>query len=152
MSKLAQEDRTILAAAVRCAELETANRQYIAYIREKTNQLLRVMGTEELRHDELDDRDLLTLDPIGIVADSIAQVIDSLENRQATAPKSESQHYIRYIREKTNQLLRVMGSEDLRYEELDDRDLLVLDPIGIVAGSIAQVINHLEENKRIPVE
>jgi PAS domain S-box-containing protein len=63
----------------RIAELETVNRQYISYIRSKTNQLLEVMGTECLRAEELDDRALIDLDPIGIIAASFAQVLDFLK-------------------------------------------------------------------------
>ncbi|MCG2823960.1 MAG: ATP-binding protein [Desulfobulbaceae bacterium] len=64
--------------ADRCTALEKANQQYIRYIREKTNQLLGVMGTQPLRPEELDDRALIDLDPIGIIADSFAQVFEFL--------------------------------------------------------------------------
>ncbi len=40
------------------------------YIRQKVNQLLTVMGTAELKPEELDDATLIELDPIGIVSDS----------------------------------------------------------------------------------
>ncbi|MFH7319675.1 ATP-binding protein [Desulfurivibrio sp. D14AmB] len=59
-------------------ELRVANQRYIRYIREKTNQLLEVMGTESLRPEEFDDRALIDLDPIGIIADSFAQVLEFL--------------------------------------------------------------------------
>jgi PAS domain S-box-containing protein len=62
----------------RCAALASANQQYIRYIREKTNQLLEVMGTQSLRPEELDDLALIDLDPIGIIADSFAQVLEFL--------------------------------------------------------------------------
>lgn len=62
----------------RCADLEAANQRYISYIREKTNQLLEVMGTQSLRPEEFDDRALIDLDPIGIIADSFAQVLEFL--------------------------------------------------------------------------
>jgi PAS domain S-box-containing protein len=58
----------------------------------------------------------------------------------------DNQKYIRYIREKTNQLLEVMGTECLRTEELDDGALIELDPIGIIADSFAQVLDFLKEN------
>ena len=57
----------------------------------------------------------------------------------------ENAGYVRYIREKTNQLLQVMGTEPLRPEEFDDRELLNLDPIGIIAGSLDQVFEYLNE-------
>lgn len=59
----------------RLAALEETNRRHLLYIREKTNQLLEVMGTEPLRPEELDDRALIELDPIGIIAQSFSQVL-----------------------------------------------------------------------------
>lgn len=56
--------------------------------------------------------------------------------------------YSEYIREKVNQLLLVMGSSSLKPEELDDDTLLDLDPIGIIAGSFGQVLEHLTETNR----
>ncbi len=50
-----------------------------------------------------------------------------------------------YIRSKTNQLLRVMGTATLQPEELDDATLVEVDPIGIVAESFQQVLEHLRE-------
>ena len=50
-----------------------------------------------------------------------------------------------YIREKTNQLLNVMGTLSLKTEELDDDTLIGVDPIGIVAESFSQVLEHLHE-------
>lgn len=80
------------------------------------------------------------------------------ENRKAVPPKGaadatakflrlkeENARYAHYIREKTNQLLQVMGTEPLRPEEFDDRELLTLDPIGIIAGSLDQVFEYLNE-------
>jgi PAS domain S-box-containing protein len=49
----------------------------------------------------------------------------------------------RYIREKVDELLKVIGTSPLRPEELDDETLIGLDPIGIVAGSFRQVLGHL---------
>lgn len=77
MSK-AGEEKPTGASPERCVALEAANRQYIRYIREKTNQLLEVMGTEALRPEELDDRELIELDPIGIIALSFTQILEYL--------------------------------------------------------------------------
>lgn len=66
------------ASPERYAALEAANREYIRYIREKTNQLLEVMGTQALRPEELDDRALIDLDPIGIIAQSFTQILEYL--------------------------------------------------------------------------
>jgi diguanylate cyclase (GGDEF)-like protein/PAS domain S-box-containing protein len=54
----------------------------------------------------------------------------------------------RYIRAKVDQLLSVMGTLPLRQEELDDATLIELDPIGIVADSFAQVIDHLNRTNQ----
>lgn len=59
--------------------------------------------------------------------------------------RKANKRYIRYIRSKTNQLLKVMGTKPLNPEELDDNTLIDLDPIGIVAQSFGQVLNHLKE-------
>lgn len=59
-----------------------------------------------------------------------------------------NKRYIRYIRRKTNQLLKVMGTRPLSPEELDNKTLLDLDPIGIVASSFNLVLNHLKETNR----
>lgn len=62
---------------------------------------------------------------------------DELRGKEADA--------VRYIRQKVDQLLVVMGTLPLRPEELDDASLLSLDPIGIISGSFAQVLKHLKE-------
>lgn len=53
--------------------------------------------------------------------------------------------YIRYIREKVNQLLQVMGTLPLRPEELDNETLLDLDPIGTIANAFEQVLEYQNE-------
>ncbi|MDZ7640518.1 MAG: ATP-binding protein [Desulfurivibrio sp.] len=59
--------------------------------------------------------------------------------------RAENAQYAHYIRSKTNQLLQVMGTQPLRPEEFDDRQLLSLDPIGIIAGSFEQVLEHVND-------
>ncbi len=67
-----------------------------------------------------------------------------LRNKERTA--------IEYIRRKVKQLLMVMGTLPLKPEELDDQTLLDLDPIGIVADSFDQVLEHLNEtNEKLQV-
>jgi len=57
-----------------------------------------------------------------------------------------------YIREKINQLLVVMGTKPLDMEMLDERSLLDLDPIGTIACSFEQVLDHLRDtNKKLRV-
>ena len=58
--------------------LRERERQLHDYMRSKVNQLLRVMGTLPLRAEELDDKAMRELDPIGIIADSFTQVLDHL--------------------------------------------------------------------------
>jgi two-component system NtrC family sensor kinase len=59
--------------------------------------------------------------------------------------RDENNRYALYLREKTNQLLQVMGTSPLRPEEFNDKELLSLDPIGIIAGSFEQVFENLNE-------
>lgn len=68
------------------------------------------------------------------------------------APTLSQEEALRYIRAKVDQLLTVMGTLPLRPEELDDSTLIALDPIGIIAESFRQVIDHLNEtNQRLSV-
>ena len=50
-----------------------------------------------------------------------------------------------YVRQKVDQLLSVMGTLPLKPEELDDDTLISLDPIGIIAESFDQVLEHQRE-------
>lgn len=59
--------------------------------------------------------------------------------------KQREQELHNYIREKTDQLLTVIGTLPLKPEELDNETLISVDPIGIVGDSFAQVIEHLNE-------
>ncbi|PLX86738.1 MAG: histidine kinase, partial [Desulfuromonas sp.] len=54
--------------------------------------------------------------------------------------QGKEQSAIRYIRDKLNQLLQVMGTLPLKPEELDDETLLSLDPIGIVSDTFQQIL------------
>lgn len=74
--------------------------------------------------------------------------IDTTQHRDAFSPDPLRKQYISYIREKVNQLLQVMGTFPLRPEELDDATLLDLDPIGIIAGSFEQILEHLRQTNR----
>lgn len=68
--------------------------------------------------------------------------------KAAAARRGLDKRYIAYVRDKVNQLLQVMGTSALRPEELDDGALLELDPIGIIAGSFEQILEHLRETNR----
>ncbi len=61
------------------------------------------------------------------------------------ASQEREQVACRYIREKIDQLLNLMGTTPLKPEELDDQHLIALDPIGIVAGSFVQVLEHMHK-------
>ncbi len=61
-------------------KLRADYRSALAYIRQKTNQLLEVMGTMPLICDEVDDKTVIELDPIGIVAEAFAQILENLRN------------------------------------------------------------------------
>lgn len=66
------------------------------------------------------------------------------------SPLISQEDTLRYIRAKVDQLLTVMGTLPLRPEELDDDTLIALDPLGIIAESFQQVIDHLNEtNQRL---
>ncbi|HEY9051892.1 MAG TPA: EAL domain-containing protein [Gammaproteobacteria bacterium] len=57
---------------------------------------------------------------------------------------------ISYVREKINQLLVIMGTLPLRPEELDDDTLLSIDPIGVIANSFKQILEHQKDtNKKL---
>lgn len=75
------------------AALKARNEELTRYIRAKTDRLLEVMGTVPLHADELDDDTLLSIDPIGIMADSFEQVLEFLNrtNSDLEATKDELQ-------------------------------------------------------------
>ncbi len=77
----------------KCNFLEAKNRELLKYIRAKTDRLLQVMGTVPLHHEELDDNTLLSVDPIGIVAESFVQVLEHLNttNDELTSIRNELQ-------------------------------------------------------------
>lgn len=61
-------------------ELKNEYLKALSYIRQKTNQLLQVIGTSPVCYDEIDDRTVIELDPIGIVAESFTQILENLRN------------------------------------------------------------------------
>jgi PAS domain S-box-containing protein len=55
-----------------------------------------------------------------------------------------------YIRAKINQMLKVIGTAPLRPEELDEKHLIELDPLGIISKSFMQVLEHSNQtNKKL---
>lgn len=75
---------------------------------------------------------------------SIAELLNELieENRSL---KNKQADTVNYLRQKIDQLLMVIGTIPLRPEELDDKTLISLDPIGIIADSFTQVLDHLRQ-------
>jgi len=67
---------------------------------------------------------------------------------KAGMSRSDEKRLKEYIREKINQLLVIMGTKPLDTEMLDDNTLIEFDPIGIVAGSFEQVLEHLRNTNR----
>jgi PAS domain S-box-containing protein len=47
-----------------------------------------------------------------------------------------------YIRAKINQMLAVIGTAPLKPEELDEKHLIALDPLGIISRSFIQILEH----------
>ncbi len=82
---------------------------------------------------------------VGELLDSINSLI--LANRALLCKNSKANHY---IRKKTNQLLDVIGTIPLKPEELEDDILITMDPIGVVAESFIQILEHQREtNKKL---
>jgi PAS domain S-box-containing protein len=69
--------------------------------------------------------------------EELRQEVRELREKYASATQ--------YIRQKVNQLLTVMGTAELRPEELDDATLIELDPIGIVSDSFLQILRNVKE-------
>lgn len=63
----------------------------IGYIRDKVDQLLRVIGTLPLLPEELDDHTLISLDPIGIISDAFEQVLEHLKDTNDDRAQSRDQ-------------------------------------------------------------
>ena len=74
----------------------------------------------------------------------LAQELDRLRSENEIL-RTTLGHKCAYIRNKTNELLEVMGTRSLRPEELDDETLVELDPLGIISGSIKHILNNLKE-------
>ncbi len=79
-------------------------------------------------------------DELAPVADFLNELLQ--ENRVL---RQNNEASINYIRQKIDQLLLVIGTIPLRPEELDDATLINLDPIGIIAESFTQILEHLRQ-------
>ncbi len=66
--------------------------------------------------------------------------------------RTQEQAAMRYIRQKLDQMLLVLGTVSLSPEELDDDTLLQFDPIGIVSESFTQVLENVRiTNKNLEI-
>ncbi len=75
---------------------------------------------------------------------STAEFLNNLiqENRSL---RRHNEKTVTYLRQKIDQLLMVIGTIPLRPEELDNDTLINLDPIGIIAESFIQILEHLRQ-------
>ncbi len=71
----------------------------------------------------------------------LATMINMLLRENRTLHQ-DHQTAVAYIREKINQMLKVIGTAPLRPEELDEKHLIALDPLGIISRSFAQILEH----------
>jgi PAS domain S-box-containing protein len=72
----------------------------------------------------------------------LAAEVQRLKEENSSLRKKE-RCAIRYIRDKVDQLLVIMGTVPLKPEELEDDTLIDLDPIGIVSDSFSQVLANV---------
>lgn len=59
------------------AMLRQRDTELVNYLRHKVDQLLAVIGTLPLHSEELDDASLIAFDPIGIVAETFSQILET---------------------------------------------------------------------------
>lgn len=59
-----------------------------------------------------------------------------------SSDKERAELLSRYIREKVDLLLAAMNTAPLKADEIDDAELLDLDPLGTIADAFEQVIGH----------
>ncbi len=83
------------------AALRQRDSELVHYLRSKVDQLLGVIGTLPLRAEELDDAGLIAFDPIGIVSDSFAQVLQALQ---------ETNNHLRLARDEIAAIYNAVGA------------------------------------------
>lgn len=122
------------------------NKLLSKYIREKTDHLLKVMGTLPLRSEELDDDTLISVDPIGIVTESFEQVMEHLHitNNALTSTRDE----IKAIFDSTGASIMVVNDKMELVAFNDHSQLLFFsdqpNPIGKNLRSL--ICGHLRED------
>jgi PAS domain S-box-containing protein len=86
------------------------------------------------------DSSLLQTESAGELAPLAAFLNELIEENRSL--KSNYTDTVDYLRQKIDQLLMVIGTIPLRPEELDNKTLISLDPIGIIADSFTQILDH----------
>ncbi|GAB4332803.1 MAG: hypothetical protein Kow0089_00930 [Desulfobulbaceae bacterium] len=115
------------------------NRELTAYIREKTNQLLTVIGTVPLDPGELDDATLIQLDPIGIVSDSFVQVLQHL--RETNQDLERARNDIRAIFDSVGEGIQVLNREgEIIAYNRKMTDLFVLDEKEVIGKTCREAV------------
>ena len=129
----ALEPEDVLSIQSEIVSLREENRRYAKYIREKTNQLLEVMGTQSLRSEEFEDMELLSFDPIGIIAGSFAQVLEYHDT--TISDLSEAKDELQAIFDATGVGISIIDKDFhiVKYNE-KQRGLLVDVGIGEITG------------------
>lgn len=124
--------------------LRERERMAFQYIRRKIDQLLMVMGTLPLSPEELDDATLLEVDPIGVIADTFAQIQEHLS---ATNEKLKLAHdEIQAILSAAGVGILVVDST-MRIQAYNQRlkELFFPDDNGIVGKSCFDVLCQRQE-------
>jgi diguanylate cyclase (GGDEF)-like protein/PAS domain S-box-containing protein len=107
------------------AELEqfrSREKSAIAYIRSKVDQLLTVIGTLPLRPEELDDDTLISLDPIGIIGEAFAQILEHLQ--ETSEDRAEARDELQAIFDSAGAAIVVVdGARRVRACNVRARDL-----------------------------
>lgn len=79
----------------------------------------------------------------------LAGLINTLLRENKTQ-RRDHQLAVDYIRAKINQMLKVIGTSPLRPEELEEKHLIALDPLGIISQSFMQILEHSNQtNKKL---
>lgn len=106
--------------------LDEKHRESISYIRDRVDQLLRVIGTIPLKPDELDDETLIELDPIGIISDTFARILEHLKETNLNLETAKND--IKAIFNSVGEGIQVLNTrgEIIAYNK-KMRDLFIVD-------------------------
>lgn len=114
-------------------KLQIKHKIALRYIRQKTNQLLDVMGTLPLLPDDIKDETLLEIDPIGIISDTFAQIIENLKEKNKDLQDSYDE--IEAIINSTPAGILIIDPEDFVIINANQSSAEILGfPIGEIIG------------------